>query len=98
MHALCLADVALCVPSQDAAKHVRCLAPYLKIAPLMPGQRSPDTDRRDAECLLCKLVRHLASPSRAVPCFKQPYEAKFCRRCSKGGTTLPGSRDTGRLQ
>ncbi|CAK0782901.1 hypothetical protein CVIRNUC_006096 [Coccomyxa viridis] len=56
MHALCLADVALCVPAQDAAKHVRCLAPYLKVAPLAPGQRSPDKDRREAECLLCKLA------------------------------------------
>ena len=63
MHALCLADVALCVPAQDAAKHVRCLAPYLKVAPLAPGQRSPDKDRREAECLLCKLVRHTASPA-----------------------------------
>lgn len=57
LHALCLTDVALCMPPQDAAKYVRCLAPYLKVSSPKAGQRSPDRDRRDAECLLCKLVR-----------------------------------------
>ena len=56
LHALCLTDVALCMPPQDAAKYVRCLAPYLKVAPLTAGPRSADKDRRDAACLLCKLV------------------------------------------
>ncbi len=59
LHALCLTDVALCMPPQDAAKYVRCLAPYLKVAPLTAGPRSADKDRRDAACLLCKLVRPL---------------------------------------
>ena len=59
LHALCLTDVALCMPPQDAAKYVRCLAPYLKVAPLTGGPRSADKDRRDAACLLCKLVRPL---------------------------------------
>ena len=56
LHALCLTDVALCMPPQDAAKYVRCLAPYLKVAPLTARPRSADKDRRDAACLLCKLV------------------------------------------
>ena len=56
LHALCLTDVALCMPPQDAAKYVRCLAPYLKVAPMTAGPRSADKDRRDAACLLCKLV------------------------------------------
>ena len=59
LHALCLTDVALCMPPQDPAKYVRCLAPYLKVAPLTAGPRSADRDRRDAACLLCKLVRPL---------------------------------------
>lgn len=97
MHALCLADVALCVPAQDAAKHVRCLAPYLKVAPLAPGQRSPDKDRREAECLLCKLVRHTASPAWKSARLRQTLKAKSGGRCSRGDTTLPGSSKQCRL-
>ena len=78
MHALCLADVALGVPAQDAAKHVRCLAPYLKVAPLAPGQRSPDEDRREAECLLCKLVRvDLSSPALEFTPLQTDIEGRY---------------------
>lgn len=59
LHALCLTDVVLCMPPQDPAKYVRCLTPYLKVAPLTAGPRTADRDRRDAACLLCKLVRPL---------------------------------------
>ena len=72
LHALCLTDVALCMPPQDAVKYVRCLAPYLKVAPLTSGPRSPDKDRRDAERLLCKLVCSLHQVLRALICYAEP--------------------------
>ena len=88
MHALCLADVALCMPPQDAAKYVRCLAPYLKVGPLAPRQRSPGKDRRDAERLLCKLVRHLATPAWGPACLTRHW-SKSRGSCSIAGIILP---------
>ena len=63
LHALSLTDVALCTPAEDPARIVRCLAPYLKVGPPGGGGSGARSaakeaaERRDAECLLCILVR-----------------------------------------
>lgn len=57
LHALALTDVALCTPAEDPARIVRCLAPYLKVAPAGAAAGREPAERRDAECLLCILVR-----------------------------------------
>jgi hypothetical protein len=55
MHALCLTDVAMCTPAENPCKYARCLAPYLKIG--KDSGQSQAVDRREAESLLCMLVR-----------------------------------------
>ncbi len=60
LHALCLTDVSLCTPADDASKYIRCLAPYLKVGPSSKNAQCPKkqaAERREAECLLCILVR-----------------------------------------
>ena len=54
LHALCQADVSLCMPQQDPASFARCLAPYLKISPADLELPRPE-QRRAAERLLCIL-------------------------------------------
>lgn len=60
LHALCLTDVSLCMPAEDPCKYIRCLAPYLKVTPSSKAGQCPRkqaSERREAECLLCILVR-----------------------------------------
>ena len=54
LHAFCLSDVTLCIPHNDPASFVRCLAPYLKVPPTDPAA-TPHEKRRGAERLLCIL-------------------------------------------
>jgi hypothetical protein len=64
LHALSLTDACLCTPAEDPPRILRCLAPYLKVAPAAAGAGGgalsaarEAAERRDAECLLCILVR-----------------------------------------
>ena len=51
IHAACVADVRLCLPEQDPARFLRCLAPYIKIG----SDEMKQAAREDVQLLLCLL-------------------------------------------
>lgn len=81
LHAFCLADVTLCMSSNDPARFVRCLAPYLKVPPM--DKDTPIKDKRRAAertlCILSVLTALLGSLDRLPAALAQEMEADLCQ-------------------